>query len=46
MKNDINYEEELKKVDKTYKLIIYENAEYSLEGTTWLKDAIEWLRQY
>jgi len=36
----------LKKANKTYKLIIYENAEHSLEGTTWLEDAIEWLRQY
>lgn len=38
--------DELQKANKTYKLIIYENAEHSLKGTKWLKDAIEWLRQY
>lgn len=36
----------LKKAKKEYKLIIYENEEHSLKGTKWLKDSIEWLRQY
>lgn len=38
--------DELKKANKTYKLMIYENAEHSLKGTTWLKDSIKWFRQY
>lgn len=36
----------LKRAKKEYKLIIYENEEHSLKGTKWLKDSIEWLRQY
>lgn len=36
----------LKKAKKEYTLIIYENEEHSLKGTKWLKDSIEWLRQY
>ena len=36
----------LEKAKKEYKLIIYENEEHSLKGTKWLKDSIEWLKQY
>ena len=38
--------EKLKEAHKEYKLIIYEKAEHSLKGTTWIKDTIEWLRNY
>lgn len=36
----------LEKAKKEYKLIIYENEEHYLKGVKWLKDSIEWLRQY
>lgn len=41
-----NMVEKLKEAHKEYKLIIYEKAEHSLKGTTWIKDTIEWLRNY